>query len=82
MPNLQDRFEDGTTGPFTDICPFTTFGIFNRGITDQNRKANAQALAGFLGVDASVPDSFAGVSVLDNRNSGFFHLVKTVDREI
>ena len=72
MPNLQDRFEDGTTGPFTDICPFTTFGIFNRGITDQNRKANAQALAGFLGVDASVPDSFAGVSVLDNRKSRVF----------
>ena len=76
MPNLQDTFEDGTTGPFTDICPFTTFGIFNRQISDQNRKANAQALAGFLGVEASVPDSFDGVSVLDNRNSRVFPLSK------
>lgn len=26
---LNDRFSDGSTGPLQDICPFTTFALFN-----------------------------------------------------
>ena len=72
LPSLEDRFADGTTGPLTDICPFTTIGIFNRGITDDSRKAIARELADFLEIDIQVPDSFGGIPVLDNRNSRFF----------
>ena len=45
LSNLQDQFADGSSGPLKDICPFTAMGIFNRGITDANRKAIASELA-------------------------------------
>ncbi len=69
---LQDHFPDGTSGPLEDICPFTTFGLFNRGITDENRRRIAGQLAEFLGVKEPVPDSFEGIPTLNNLNSWFF----------
>jgi 5-methylcytosine-specific restriction enzyme B len=44
----EDRYVDGGTGFVRDICPFTTTGIFNRGIKDSNRKVIAAELAKFL----------------------------------
>lgn len=70
---LQDKFADGTTGPLKDICPFTAMGIFNRGITDANRKVIASEIAKLLGVDEPVPSSFEGIPVLNNQRSWFFH---------
>ena len=72
IPNAGDRFIDGTTGPLTDICPFTTFALFNRGITDAKRKSIAEELAGFLQVGAPVPDSFEGIPVVHNQSTWFF----------
>ena len=72
LTNLQDQFADGSSGPLKDICPFTTMGIFNRGITDANRKTIAAELAKFFGVEESVPDSFEGIPVLNNQRSWFF----------
>jgi 5-methylcytosine-specific restriction protein B len=69
---LQDHYTDGTSGPFKDICPFTVIGIFNRGITDANRKLIATELAKFLGVEEDVPLSFEGIPVLNNFKSCFF----------
>ena len=72
LSNLGDRFADGSSGPLQDICPFTAMGIFNRGITDANRKAIASELAGLLGVPERVPDSFEGIPTLNNQKSWFF----------
>ncbi|MBT3202419.1 MAG: AAA family ATPase, partial [Phycisphaerales bacterium] len=72
ISNLQDQFTDGTAGPLKDICPFTVFGIFNRGITEDNRKAIAKELATFLGVQEAVPKTFEGIPVLNNQNSWYF----------
>ena len=69
---LQDHFPDGTSGPLEDICPFTTFGLFNRGLTDENRRRIAGGLAEFLGVTEPVPDSFEGIPTLNNLNAWFF----------
>ena len=69
---LQDRFPDGRSGPLEDICPFTTFGLFNRWMTDENRREIAGGLAEFLGVTEPVPDSFEGIPTLDNLNAWFF----------
>jgi 5-methylcytosine-specific restriction protein B len=68
----EDQYKDGTTGFVRDICPFTTMGLFNRGITDSNRKNIAAELAKFLGVDEPVPDSFEGIPVLNNMKSWYF----------
>src|SRR5450759_1301419 len=68
----QDKFKDGSSGPLTDICPFTAIGLFNRGNTDANRTAIATKLAEFLGVEAEAPDSFEGIPVLTSMNAWFF----------
>lgn len=72
LSNLQDQYADGKTGPIRDICPFTTMGIFNRGITEANRKKIASELARFLGVAEPVPETFEGIPVLNNQRSWFF----------
>lgn len=69
---LQDKFPDGSTGPLKDICPFTAMGIFNRSMTDANRKLIAGEFAKFLGVTIQVPPSFEGIPVLNNQRSWFF----------
>ena len=71
LSNLQDQFADGSSGPLKDICPFTVMGIFNRGITDANRKVIASELASLLGVSEPVPDSFEGFRFLTIRGHGF-----------
>ena len=73
--SLVDRFADGTSGLLQDICPFTTIGIFNRRLTEDNRIKIARELARNLGMrelDGQTLRSFAGIPVLDNRNSWFF----------
>ena len=72
LSNLQDQFSDDTTGPLKDICPFTALGIFNRGITDENRKTIAKELATFLGVQEAVPETFEGIPILNNQRSWFY----------
>lgn len=76
LSNLQDQFADGSSGPLKDICPFTAMGIFNRGITNANRKAIASELASLLGVSEPVPDSFEGIPILNNQQSWFFRFDK------
>jgi 5-methylcytosine-specific restriction protein B len=67
-----DKYSDGSTGFVRDICPFTTMGLFNRGITDANRKVIASELAKFLGVDEAVPATFEGIPILNNLKSWYF----------
>ena len=67
-----DQFEDGTTGPMKDICPFTLMGSFNRGVNESTRKSIAKELAGFLGVTEPLPESFEGIPILNNQRSWLF----------
>ncbi|EKA4519908.1 AAA family ATPase [Vibrio cholerae] len=69
---LQDQPKEGTKELLSDICPFTVFGLFNRGITDANRIAIANELAAFLEVETPVPNSFEGIPVVNNQRSWFF----------
>ncbi|MGD8119547.1 McrB family protein [Vibrio sp. TRT 2004] len=69
---LQDQPKEGTKELLSDICPFTVFGLFNRGITDANRIAIASELAAFLKVETPVPHSFEGIPVVNNQRSWFF----------
>ncbi|MCY3617238.1 MAG: AAA family ATPase [Acidimicrobiaceae bacterium] len=72
---LTDRFAEGKSGPLRDICPFTTMGTFNRGMTLDNRNEVACKLAGLLGMEEVgklLLKSPAGIPTLDSRNSWFF----------
>lgn len=69
---LRDKLANGTIVPLRDICPFTTIGIFNRGITSANRRLLAGRLAHLLGVSEEVPHNFDGIPLLNNQRSWFF----------
>ena len=57
----------------TDIDPFTVFGLFNKGITDANRKLILKGFKEEFGISAPVPASFAGVPVLNNMKATFYY---------
>ncbi len=79
--HLQDQFADDTKGFVKDICPFTTMGLFNRGLTDVNRNIIAAELGKFLGVEESAPATFDGVPLLNLQNSWFFPFERSRDPE-
>lgn len=68
----QDKYIGGTSGPLKDICPFTFFGLFNKGLTDSNRKLIAQGFAEEFGISTPAPENFLGIPVLNNMSSWFF----------
>lgn len=73
MSVLNDQYEEGIVGgPLKDICPFTVFAIFNRGLTDENRKIIAKELADLIGVLEPVPKSFDGIPLVNNQSTWFF----------
>lgn len=69
---LMKKASDGTEEVLTDVCPFTVFGLFNKGITNQNRILIMKEMSEFLGVEEEVPTSFDGIPVLNNMKSWFF----------
>lgn len=73
---LKDQYTDGTSGPLKDICPFTVFGIFNRGISDVRRRVIAAELAKALGIEVAIPEAFGGIPTLDARKSWYFSYEK------
>ena len=73
MSILNDQYEEGVEGGLLkDICPFTVMALFNRKVTDENRKFIARELAELLNVSESVPDSFDGIPLVNNQRTWFF----------
>mgnify|MGYP001714474880 FL=1 len=66
----------------TDIDPFTVYGLFNRGLTDNKRRAVALGIGGALGVQAPLHDDLVGVPVLLNINATFYDQVRRDDGDI
>ena len=58
-----------------DIDPFTIFGLFNKGITDDNRKLILSGIAKEFNVQEDIPADFDGVPVVNNQNATFFYFV-------
>ncbi len=57
----------------TDIDPFTVFGLFNKGLSDENRVKLAESIKKEFNISANMPKAFNGVPVLDNRRAFFYH---------
>lgn len=68
MPTL-DR------GAAVDIDPFTVFGLFNKGIRNENRISLAREFAMRLKMQADVPQTFDGVPVLNNQSATFYYFI-------
>lgn len=57
---------------YEDICPFTVFGSFNKGITNANRIALSEQFAKQFSIKAAVPTEFDGIPVVMNLSAWFF----------
>lgn len=64
-----------------DICPFTIFGCFNKGITNSNRISILKTLATKLNIQAPIPTRFDGVPIMNNMNAWFFRGEGTRDAQ-
>lgn len=73
---LRESDSNRESGFLDDICPFTFMGAFNRGMTVENRRSVAAALAELIGLDAEVPESFDGIPVMNNQSAWFFAFKK------
>lgn len=56
-----------------DIDPFTIFGLFNKGITKDNRLKIMTSFAKELNIQAKLPTSFGSIPVLNNQNATFYY---------
>lgn len=65
-------FKEKGQEKYEDICPFTVFGSFNKGIKDSNRIALLKQFAKYFSVKANVPEDFSGIPVLMNMSAWFF----------
>jgi len=70
LPRLE-RNENGDN-EIVDIDPFTTFGLFNKGITDANRVKICTAIKDLFEVSSPVPTYFDGIPVLNNQMATFY----------
>lgn len=64
--------EGGLNDLCTDIDPFSVFGLFNRGIREDNRKNSTRVFKELLEISADIPNDFEGVPVMNNQKSYFF----------
>lgn len=55
-----------------DIDPFTTFGLFNKGISRENRMSIASGIAHEFQIHSPVPDNFEGIPLLNNLKATFY----------
>ena len=65
-------FKERGNREYEDICPFTVFGAFNKGLTDTNRIALLEQFAKQFSIRASVPTDFDGIPVVMNLSAWFF----------
>ena len=79
--SLEDQDASGNRLLLTTIDPFTVFGVFNRGITQDNRQRILQGFKTYFNVKAPVPTDFQGVPVLNNQSSWFFGYLKDRNSE-
>lgn len=59
-------------GNVYDTDPFTVFGLFNKGITTENRLKIINGFATEFGVAAAIPTNFDGIPVLNNQKATFY----------
>ncbi|WP_202914262.1 AAA family ATPase [Gordonibacter urolithinfaciens] len=65
---------DSSSTP-ADIDPYTVYGLFNKGISEANRKKIIAAIAKAFGIEAELPNDFDGIPVLNNLNATFYAFV-------
>lgn len=69
---LEDQNPKGLSRPLEQIDPFTFLATFNRGLTDDNRRANWQFVKRRWSLQSEVPQDFSGIPTVNLQASWFF----------
>src|SRR5258706_15959583 len=69
---LNDKDNDGARFLLKEIDPFTFFGVFNRGIRQDQRIAILAQMKHFFELKNDFPEDFDGLPILNNLKSWFF----------
>lgn len=69
---LTDKDKDGAIFLYEEIDPFTFFGVFNRGIRQDQRVSILVEVKKFFNLMSEIPTDFDGIPVLNNMKSIFF----------
>lgn len=77
QPALSDDEND-----IPDICPFSFFGLFNKGLTNTNRQKLLSFFLKHFGLNLTSPDSFDGIPVLNPQMSTFYWFSGRGDKDI
>lgn len=70
--NMNFPFKEKGQEIYEDICPFTIFGSFNKGITNNNKTALLSQFAKHFNITQKVPTIFDGIPVVMNLSAWFF----------
>ncbi len=68
---LTDKDEEGSPFLLNELDPFTFFGVFNRGIKDEQRVAILGQMKRYFNLQSPLPVDFTGVPILNNMKSWF-----------
>ncbi|MBI2331659.1 MAG: AAA family ATPase, partial [Chloroflexi bacterium] len=68
---LNDKNTDGARFLLNEIDPFTFFGVFNRGIRQEQRTAILARMKEFFELESDLPEDFNGLPILNNFKSWF-----------
>ncbi len=74
-----DRFADGSTGFIRDICPLTTFAMFNRSSRPDKRIEMIRVLQDLVGGVEALPTAFSGIPLVHAQASWFYLYDKNRD---
>lgn len=69
---LVDKDKDGAIFLYQEIDPFTFFGVFNRGIRQDQRVSILVEVKKFFNLKSEIPTDFDGIPILNNMKSIFF----------
>lgn len=69
---LNYTYVEGDKTPLEDMCPFTFFGSFNKGLKDENRTSLLNFYKSKLNISADTPEKFDGIPVINSMMACFF----------
>lgn len=64
-----DYLHDNKMQKFNELHPFAIFGVFNRRLTENNRKRICKYFKDKLKLNSETPNDFDGIPILNNMNS-------------
>lgn len=71
VSSVADKDVGDVEVPMAEVDPFSFFANFNRGVTDDNRRAILAAIKSEWGLASDLPEDFDGLPIMNSQSSWF-----------